>query len=397
MALTVSPELVRLFETYTGHPDSLAAHLAALTTREVRDDPLIVATGTDVVIFPGAGRDPEVQGFRLSTRGFKELAGISHLPPAVSSLVKMRALDPDGTLWRREAARLLQATETARKANSAALWRDVIAVEAYAGREQKIAEMVDYTCTVTERYLRLVLEDDSLLTPEGHRADYLEGRGRDIGATVPMNAVMVATFFLVGLDISHRIIRWFKRHEIDWSRAMVLITGRAGRTTAGVTIATNSVCATIVGCSNYRLPLDRIYIAPHAPAISVGSPVDIEAVRAFEEPLRQLWAYTRTMSELGPLMFDGYPRYWPAGAAPPVMTADTTEVSEMPAIESPTDWRALTTRLRVVLEDPRQLLSGCVTDYAVKQLTEHDNDPARVVVPGLDGVVYPPLEARPNA
>src|SRR5882757_740553 len=143
MALTASPELVRLFETYTGHPDSLAANLAALTTQEVRNDPLIVATGTDIVIFPGGGRDPEVQGFRLSTRGFKELAGISHLPPAISSLVKMRSLDPAGTIWRREATRLLHATETARKANSTALWRDVIAVEAYAGREQKIAEMVD--------------------------------------------------------------------------------------------------------------------------------------------------------------------------------------------------------------------------------------------------------------
>jgi hypothetical protein len=64
----------------------------------------------------------------------------------------------------------------------------------------------------------------------------------------------------------------------------------------------------------------------------------------------------------------------------------------MPAIESPNDWRALTTRLRVVLEDPRQLLSGCVTDYAVKQLTEQNNDPARVVVPGLDGVAYPSLD-----
>ena len=396
MAPTVSPELIRLFETYTGHPESLAAHLAALTTREVRNDPLIVATGTDIVIFPGGGRDPEVQGFRLSTRGFKELAGISHLPPAISSLVKMRSLDPEGTIWRREATRLLHATETARRANSVALWRDVISVEAYVGREQKIAEMIDYACTVTERYLRLVLEDESLLTPEAHRVDYLEGRGRDIGATVPMNAVMVATFFLVGLDISHRIMRWFKRHEIDWSRAMVLITGRAGRTTAGVTIATNSVCGTIIGCSNYRLALDRIYIAPHAPSISISSPVDIEAVRAFEEPMRQLWAYTRTMSDLGPLMFDGYPRYWPAGAEQTVMTADTTEVSEMPAIESPTDWRALTTRLRVVLEDPRQLLSGCVTDYAVKQLSEQDNDPARVVVPGLDGVTYPSLDQSPQ-
>jgi len=45
MALTVSPELVQLFETYTGHPQSLAANLAALTTQEVRNDPLIVATG----------------------------------------------------------------------------------------------------------------------------------------------------------------------------------------------------------------------------------------------------------------------------------------------------------------------------------------------------------------
>ena len=389
MASNVSPELVQLFETYTGHPQSLAAHLAALTTQQVRNDPLIVATGTDIVIFPGHGRDPEVQGFRLSTRGFKELAGISHLPPAVSSLVRMRELDASGLLWRREAARLLRATETARKANSVALWRDVIQVEAYVGREQKIAEMVDYACVITERYLRMVQEDERLLTPEGHRADYLEGRGRDIGATVPMNAVMVATFFLVGLDISHRIMRWFKRHEIDWSRAMVLITGRAGRTTAGVTIATNSVCATIIGCSNYRLPLDRIYIAPHAPSITVAAPVDIAAVKASEEPMRQLWAYTRTMSELGPLMFDGYPRYHPAGATLPVLTAQTTEVSEMPAIDSPTDWRALTTRLRVVLEDPRQLLSGCVTDYAIEQLAEHDNDPTRVVVPGLDGVAYP--------
>jgi len=151
------------------------------------------------------------------------------------------------------------------------------------------------------------------------------------------------------------------------------------------------VCATIVGCSNYRLALDRIYIAPHAPSIGVSSPVDIAAVRAFEEPMRQLWAYTRTMSELGPLMFEGYPRYWPGGATQPVLRDDTTEVSEMPAIQSPDDWRALTTRLRVVLEDPRQLLSGCVTDYAVKQLTEHDNDPTRVTVPGLDGVIYPKL------
>jgi hypothetical protein len=51
--------------------------------------------------------------------------------------------------------------------------------------------------------------------------------------------------------------------------------------------------------------------------------------------------------------------------------------------------RTMTTRLRLVMEDPRQLLSGCVTDYAVEQLRLNGNDPAKVVVPGLDLYAYP--------
>jgi hypothetical protein len=49
----------------------------------------------------------------------------------------------------------------------------------------------------------------------------------------------------------------------------------------------------------------------------------------------------------------------------------------------------MTTRLRVVLEDPRQLLSGAVTDYASKQLVDNANRPSAVTVPGLDGEPYP--------
>ena len=68
----------------------------------------------------------------------------------------------------------------------------------------------------------------------------------------------------------------------------------------------------------------------------------------------------------------------------------------MPTIHHPGDLRAMVTRLRVVLEDPRQLLSGCVADYAVEQLVAGGNDPARVTVPGLDGVAYPAARyARP--
>jgi hypothetical protein len=41
------------------------------------------------------------------------------------------------------------------------------------------------------------------------------------------------------------------------------------------------------------------------------------------------------------------------------------------------------------MEDPRQLLSGAVTDYASSQLVRSANDPSAVTVPGLDGEPYP--------
>ena len=384
-----SPELLRLFETYTGGPLGIGANLAALTGAATAGDPLIVATSADIVLYPGNGRDPEVQGFRLSTRGFKELAGISHHGPAVASILKMRLVDPEGPLWRTEAERLIAATRVAREANSVALWRDTIAVPAYRGREQKIAELVHYSCVLTERYLERVLEQPRLFTPEDMRTHYLEASGSAVGATVPMNAVMIATFFLVGMDISHRVMAWLDRHAIDWSRAMALVVGRQGRPTAGVTWTTNSVCAMLLGASHHTLSLDRLFIAPHAGEFQSGAAADTAALRAFETPMRQLWAHTRAVSELGALMYDSYPRYEPTSTVRPVLDANTRAVAEMPAIAGPDDWRALNTRLRVVLEDPRQLLSGCVTDYAVEQLQAHGNDPARVTVPGLDGVSYP--------
>ncbi len=61
----------------------------------------------------------------------------------------------------------------------------------------------------------------------------------------------------------------------------------------------------------------------------------------------------------------------------------------MPQIGGPEDWRAFNTRMRVIMEDPRQLLAGCVVDYAVDELQAHHNRPENVVVPGLDGTDYP--------
>ncbi|MES2943934.1 MAG: DUF5624 domain-containing protein [Pseudomonadota bacterium] len=384
-----SPEFLTLFEVYTANGQSIGANLTALTTAAAGPDtPLIIATGADFVLYPGNGRDPEVEGYRLSTRGFKELAAVSHFGPALASIVRIRELDPDGSLWRTECTRLLAATEAARKANSPEMWRDFVAVPAYAGRETAIANMVHYSCEITERYIKRALEHPETLTAEDLRIQYLEAQESQVGATVPMNKMMIATFFLVGMDTGHRVMTWFDRHSIDWSKAMVLIIGRQGRPTAGVTWATNAVCSYILGASRYKLDLERIYIAPHA-SFNVNHPVNLDEVKAQEEAMRKLWWGTRAMSDLAPMMYEAYPRYSPGSASRPILQADTTEVSDMPAIQGPDDWRALNTRLRVILEDPRQLLAGCVVDYAVDLLQRSGNDPAKVVVPGLDGTNYP--------
>ena len=383
-----SPELVDLFTTYTAGPGSIGSHLTRTAVEHGSADPLIVATSADFALYPGDGRPPTVEGFRFSTRGFKELAGVSHLGPALATLVQLREKYADFG-WRAEAERLLREVERSRAANSAALWRETIAVEAYRGREQAIADMVDYACAVTARYLRTALADESYLNSRTLREDYLEG-GPCGQLPVPVNQMMIATFFLAGLDISHRILRWFTPQKIDWTRAMVVIAGQQGRPTAGVTWNTSSVATMILGASEYQLPLERLYMAPHAPTFATPVDGDLTEVAALEEPLRRIWFNTRATVELGELMFDGYPRYAPGElTAPDVADPTVTEISEMPVIHGPDDWRAMTTRLRMVLEDPRQLLSGCVTDFAVRQLVEAGNDPAKVVVPGLDGVTYP--------
>ena len=389
MAVYQNPELLALFDTYTAGPGSIGANLTRMVGAAGAGDPLIVATGADMAIFPGDGGPPSVQSFRLSTRGFKELAGISHLGPALASLVRMHEIDPASTLWRAEAQRLLAATERARAANSPALWRDHIAVEAYIGREEAIADMLDYACGLTLRYLRVVLDDESKLTGAFLRHEFIEAKGTELGASVPFNAVMIATFFLTGLDISHRVTRWFKQHQIDWQRAMVLICGKQGRPTSGVTWTSNSVCQMIISASDRALPIERMYVAPHAPGFSSSDTLDPLALSAFEQSLRAVWYYTKAISELAPLMFDGYPGYLPGEYEAPVIGADTRGLAEMPRIMGPDDMLTLTTRLRIVIEDPRQLLSGCVTDYAAEQLRLNGNDYAKVIVPGLDGYHYP--------
>ena len=392
MAVYQNPELVRLFEVYTGGgKDAIAAHFAQMASVGDNDHPLLVSTASDMVLFPGRGGQPTVQSFRLSTRGFKELTAISHLGVAVASLVSMRQRRPEDGLWRSDAERLYEATQAARKANSMELWRDRIAAEAYRGREQAIADMCDYACAMTMRFLNAVLNDETKMNPQFLRDHYLEPiASNELGATISINAVMIATFFLVGMDISYRINAWLNEQKVDWANAMVVMTGRAGRATAGITLATNAVSQMILYASRLKLPPERLYIAPHAVSFTLSDPVDWPALLALEPQYRALWSNTRAVTDLGPLMFKDYPPYKPHQVSVrPVIDSTTTELSEMPHIKGPDDLFSLTARLRILMEDPRQQLAGAAADYAALQIYQSGNDLSKVVVSGLDGYTYP--------
>jgi hypothetical protein len=101
-----------------------------------------------------------------------------------ASLVSIDNHTRDGS-WRPEAERLLLATEKARAANNAALWRDVIAVEAFQGRETKIVEMYDYSRGVTIDYLRRALARPGYLSAETLRSDFLYRDPGDHGVGLP--------------------------------------------------------------------------------------------------------------------------------------------------------------------------------------------------------------------
>jgi hypothetical protein len=390
-----SPELVDLFTTYTASPDSIGAHLARATARETEHDPLLVVTGTDLALYPGGGAAPVIEPYRLATRGFKELAGISHLGPALATLARLRELASDGSGdddgWRADAARLLDATKAARAASSAALWRDQIAVRAFAGREERIAAMVDYSCLLTERFLQRALDDPAYLTMTAVRRDHLAGPARHGDLPVPFNKVMIATFYLSGMDIAHRLITWLDAVGIDWTRAMVIFAGQSGRPTAGVTQESHSVAGVVRAVSRGRLVPERVFMAPHAPVFPPYDPAAADASRAWDlEPgYRRLWAALRATSDLAGGMFEGYPRFAALATERVTIGPGTASVHAKPALKGPDDWLALVTRLRVVMEDPTQLLSGAVTDYASSELVAHANAPSAVTVPGLDGEPYP--------
>ena len=380
------PAFRRLYDTFTASPQSIGAHLNGWMADQAADAPLLVATGSDVVVFPGGGRPPLSTSFRNTTRGFVELTAVSHLGVAAAYLVQLHALGHPS--WRTDAQALLAQLEPVQAVNTVAYWRDTVAVDAWLGWEGKIVDLVDYACDVTRDWLESFLADPEAWSHARLRDEYLDPVGsRDV--PVPINDMMAATFALVVLDNSHRINRWIAGQEIDWERMMVVLCGRAGRPTAGLTWRSNSMCHLLWRASGERLQPERLYIAPHAPGLVLAELEDPVSAAAVESRFRTLWYSSRATVEMGRLMYEGYPAFHPHTTDAPVIEEGTTTLSTLPQVKGPDDRRAFMTLLRFVMEDPGQQLANASAHYVIDQLAATGDRPEAVAVPGFTGVDYP--------
>lgn len=386
MAYSPRPEFSDLYSIFTSGSDSIGAHLNNIRACHSAEQPLLVTTGSDIVVFPGSGRAPVTESFRRSTRGFVELTAISHLGVAVPYIIRMRDLGE--AAWEEDANRLIDRIVKVRAVNDEAYWRDTVAVAAWSGIEGKIADLVDYSCGVTLDFLRRGLRDQTRLSFDYLRQHFLDPVDSP-DVPVPINDMMAGTFGLVLLDSSHRIIAWLRDQAIHWEELMIIISGRAGRATAGLTWQTNSMCHLLWQASEHRLLPERLYIAPHAPSLMLEALRDEVGRAELEAQFRAIWFSSRVTVELGRAMFEGYPAFRQVISDPPVIDGTTESLAELPAVQSPEDRRAIMTRLRFVMEDPAQQLANATAHYIIDQLCACDNRPTKVIVPGFTNMTYP--------
>lgn len=390
MSYRPDPRFVDLYELYTG-PNSIAAELSQKKRDATADTPLLISTGSDLVLFPGRGRDPVHESFRHSTRGFKELTAVSHLGTAMAWVVEMQVEGMDG--WQVWARRFLAQCEEVRAISTVPYWTSEVAVEAWKGWEPKIVDVVDYACRASEDYLKAGLEDRSVFTYAALRERFLEP-SQPGDPPVPFNDVMVATFALTFLDITHRMMRWLNSLELDWRTVMVMICGSSGRPTAGLTWATNNMCHLLWRASQKTLAPEHLLISPHAPSLKLDMIKSGADLQDLEKAYRTLWCKTRVTAEIGGKMFAGFPAFVPDIGAASVITDPAGTLSEMPRLQHPDDRFTAISRLRMVMEDPRQLLSNSVAEFIIDELSDNGLDPAAITIPGFTNTTYP--VARPD-
>lgn len=361
--------------------NSIAAHLRDVVARDNASAPLVVVTGSQIIAFVKPGDAPRVHEFRLDVGGFFEMAAISHLGPALGSIVTTATAGDD--TWQGDAARLAEQLTAVERANSPSFW-EALNVEAWRGREEPIFRMVRYACELSSHWLARFRRDPAQRTFDAFAEGYISVNSPEF--PIPYSQVMVATFALATLGGVSGSLGFLASLPLDWSRAMVLFAGQTGGPTAGLNRCTNHLYDVLFVASRGALAAERVLFDPFlVVASSATSSPDWASI---EKECRAFWAVTLSRTQLAGRMFPQYPKFTGCECEDTPVTPLTRTVHEPPRITSPDDLFSLVARLRFMMEDPTRLLSGSVAPYLIDQLAR-GKSLGEIPIPGFTGVSYP--------
>jgi hypothetical protein len=208
---------------------------------------------------------------------------------------------------------------------------------------------------------------------------------------IPFNNVMVATFMLDALQGAVEVHATLERLRLDWARAMVLVSSRAGaNVSSGLTEGTNWLVFFLRAASGFTLPDERIKIVPYAEQRpSLGQASLTQADLSYY--VQRVWGPLYYRSIVSDEVFGGIPTiYLPQR---PSLPGDYS-VTPAGAIDQ------FMIRMKHSLRDAREMLSNTVAFWMVGELAAKHWDPATVDIPGLTtgfapGVSsYPPVTLR---
>jgi hypothetical protein len=231
--------------------------------------------------------------------------------------------------------------------------------------------MVDYACAHTLNYIG-ALGNGGSFTVTGVNNDFFNGTS--VQYPIPFVNVMIGTFMLDALRGASDTQAALVRAKIDWPRAMVLVSSRAGsNVSAGLTEGTNWLVLSLKAVSGFTLPDDRIKIVPYAEVRPSLGQAQLAAAD-LNYYVQRVWGPLFYRKVISDQVFSEIPTIYLPDRPP--LPGDYY-VTKAGAIDK------FMIRMKHSLRDARELLSNTVAFWMVQELANKNWDPAAVDIPGL--------------
>lgn len=356
---------------------------SALDASSGRNSPLLYIYGSSHAYFAinNTGAEAVMNSAPATCPGFAkgmlELAGISHLGPALASLVMMKENGSDQLTENINLLRTVVVEAAAR--NKKANWVQLNPVfKTYdAAMETLIGEGLD----LVSGYLGLIAEEKMPLSYETLRDNVLNPTSGPA-----FNDVMIATFALANLADHYQVLKWLDcvvENADVIPEMVVMVAGSGGRATAGLTLETNSCCNRLEAWANSKghSLSNRIFLAPIAPQFTVTSPAPSCSATTATPSARpsaplgwpdisakvlNMWWQTKVAVKLSAEMFPGFPPQIPLDQNP------QPPISEF------------ISHLRYALQNPTQELASCTSGFMLHALLKNGTDPNGIWIPGMN-------------